>query len=250
MMSKIRFENVHKTFVSEQNSLETLKNINIHVESGEFVSIIGPSGCGKSTILHLMTNIVSDYDGRIYIDQEPLESYGHVLGYMHQKDLLMPWRTMLDNVALPLELRGVKKKQAYETIDPYLEMFGLAGFEKAYPNELSGGMRQRAALLRTFMVESEILLFDEPFAALDAINRHKMQSFLLETREKFERTVIFITHDIDEAIFLSDRIYVLSQRPAEVIKEVVIDIKRPRSRHVLLEEEFLKIKEMLVEALE
>ncbi|MBN2796468.1 MAG: ABC transporter ATP-binding protein [Clostridia bacterium] len=247
---KIEFRNVSKTFYGEDSELETLNNINIQIKEGEFVSIIGPSGCGKSTLLHLMTEIVDSFEGDILIEGISLKQSDKLVSYMHQKDLLMPWRTIKDNVTLPLILSGKKKKDAYKIVEPYYKMFGLDGFEEVYPNELSGGMRQRAALLRTFMVESDIMLFDEPFAAIDAINRHKLQQFLLERCQGFNRTIMFITHDIEEAIYLSDRIIVLSQRPATVIQDVKIELERPREKHMKLSVDFLKIKEMLIEALE
>lgn len=250
MINKIQYKNVHKTFVSDKGSLETLKNINITVRPGEFVTIIGPSGCGKSTLFHILTGLVNNYEGEILVDGELLSDSDKLMSYMHQKDLLMPWRTLIDNAVLPLELQGGSMTEARSKVMGLLPVFGLEGFENAYPAELSGGMRQRGALLRTFMVDSDIMLLDEPFAALDAISRHKMQSFLLDIWQQFKRTVLFITHDIEEAIYLSDRIFVLSNRPAEVVEVVDINIKRPRGRHVLLEKECLDIKAKLVESLE
>jgi NitT/TauT family transport system ATP-binding protein len=247
---KIEIKKVSKTFRDEEQNLETLKDIDMSLDSGEFVAIIGPSGCGKSTLLQLMIGIVKDYEGQIIIDGLDIKEHPPLMSYMHQKDLLMPWRKVKDNIILPLVLSGMKKKKAYEKVKPYYETFGLDGFEEVYPYALSGGMRQRAALLRTFMVDSEVMLFDEPFAALDAINRHKMQDFLLKQCKGFERTIIFITHDIEEAIFLADRIYVLTQRPAQILKEVKIPLKRPRDKRIKTDPEFLEIKKMLTEALE
>ncbi len=246
---KIQFKNVNKDYVSENGVLKVLGNINIHVKDGEFVSIIGPSGCGKSTLFHILTQIEPQYLGSIEIEGIPLEKYQKKMSYMHQKDLLMPWRTMMDNVVLPLELEGVSKKKAYEEFYKLLPVFGLKGFERAYPNEMSGGMRKRAALFRTIMVDSDIMLLDEPFGALDAINRSKMQEWLLKIWHQFKRTVVFVTHDIEEAIFLSDRIYVLSNRPAKVIEEVTIHFPRPRGTDILIDNEFLKYKKILLDAL-
>lgn len=247
---KIEFKKVSKTFVDDHKSLETLVDIDLEVAEGEFVAILGPSGCGKSTLLQLMIGIVKAYEGEILVEGKDIRKSKPLISYMHQKDLLMPWRRVKDNVTLPLTLGGMKKKQAYEKVKPYYETFGLDGFEKAYPHTLSGGMRQRAALLRTFMVASDIMLFDEPFAALDAINRHKMQDFLLKQCKSFKRTIIFITHDIEEAIFLADRIYVLSQRPARVIEAVDIPLQRPRDKSIKMDGDFLAIKKMLTQALE
>ena len=246
---RIHMENVHKDFHSENDVLRVLEDINIYADEGEFVSIIGPSGCGKSTIFHILTGLVGGYEGRVEIDSIPLSEYDKRVGYMHQKDLLMPWRNLIDNVIIPLEIQGEKKVDAKNKVMDLLPVFGLEGFEKSYPNELSGGMRQRAALLRTVLVESDIMLLDEPFGALDAISRSKMQKWLLDIWSRFKRTVMFITHDIEEAIFLSDRIYVLTSRPASVLKEVKIDFERPRNKDILVSSKFLDYKKILMDAL-
>ncbi len=247
--AKIEFKNVHKDFVSKSDVLKVLDDINLSVESGEFVSIIGPSGCGKSTILDVLTGIVADYDGSVKVDGIPLEKSDKRMAYMQQKDLLMPWRTLLDNVILPLELQGENKETSKKRIVEMLPIFGLDGFENAYPNELSGGMRQRAALLRTILVDSDIMLLDEPFGALDAINRSKMQAWLLKIWNEYKHTVVFITHDIEEAIYLSDKVFILGNRPAKVLKELKINFERPRSKDILLNAEFLKYKKIMTDAL-
>ncbi|QXM07430.1 ABC transporter ATP-binding protein [Crassaminicella indica] len=236
-------------YISKRDVLKVLENINLYVNKGEFVSIIGPSGCGKSTLFHIITKLEKAYEGLVEIDGEPLEKSNQRASYMHQKDLLMPWRTLIDNVILPLEIQGKNKREAKKEVKKYFDTFGLEGFEQAYPNELSGGMRQRAALLRTFLVDSELLLLDEPFGALDAINRSKMQEWLLDIWRQFKRSVLFITHDIEEAIYLSDRIYVLSQRPARVLKEVRISFERPRKKDIVVTESFLNYKKILMDAL-
>jgi NitT/TauT family transport system ATP-binding protein len=246
---KIQLINVSKEFVADKNNLEVLKNVNLYAKTGEFISIIGPSGCGKSTIFHILTALVKEYEGVVEIDGQPLSGINKKMSYMHQKDLLMPWRTLMGNLMLPLELQKENKKEALGKIEKLLPLFGLEGFENSYPNELSGGMRQRAALLRTVLVDSDIMLLDEPFGALDAINRSKMQEWLLNIWSEFKRTVIFITHDIEEAIYLSDRIYVLSERPAEVIEEVIIDFPRPREKGIIVTSEFLKYKRKLMNVL-
>jgi ABC-type nitrate/sulfonate/bicarbonate transport system ATPase subunit len=164
------------------------------------------------------------------------------VSYMYQKDLLLPWRKVIDNAALPLVIKGVKKQQARDTVKPFFKIFGLEGFEHKYPFQLSGGMRQRAALLRTYMFSKDIMLLDEPFGGLDAITRAKMHQWLLEVLQQLEASVLFITHDIEEAIFLSDRIYILSERPAFIKKEIRIDLKRPRTKEVLISKEFNDLK--------
>ncbi len=248
-MRKIFLEKVRKDFVDGQDKLEVLKNISMTLYTGELVSIIGPSGCGKSTIFHLLTKIEERDGGIIEIEGKPIEEYDKGIGYMPQKDLLMPWRNLLDNVRIPLEIQGMDKQKSIHRIRDLLPIFGLEGFEHSYPHQLSGGMRQRAALLRTMLIDSDILLLDEPFAALDAINRAKMQDWLLEICNTFKPSVFFITHDVDEGIYLSDRIYVLSQRPAEVLEELKIDFPRPREKGMMLTTEFLEYKKCLIDLL-
>ncbi|KPU43450.1 aliphatic sulfonates import ATP-binding protein SsuB [Oxobacter pfennigii] len=250
MGPKIEISNLHKSFYRDGVTLDVLKDINMKVYDGEFVSVIGPSGCGKSTIFNIICNLSSGYTGNISIDGVDLKSSKKRMAYMHQKDLLMPWKNLKDNISLPLEIQGMDKKEAYEKIYEMLPVFGLEGFENAYTFELSGGMKQRAALLRTFLIDSDIMLLDEPFGALDAINRDKMQLWLLSIWEKFKRSVLFITHSIDEAIFLSDRIYVLSDRPATVKLGLSIDIERPRNKGHITSSRFNEYKALLFNTLE
>lgn len=247
---KIQLKNLHKDYRFQQEELKVLKNIDLKADNGEFISIIGPSGCGKSTIFHILTGIEQQYEGIIEIDGVELNKANKKISYMHQKDLLMPWRTIIDNVIVPLELQGLSKKASREKVKPLFEIFGLEGFENAYPNELSGGMRQRASLFRTILVDSDIMLLDEPFGALDAMNRSRMQEWLLDICDRFKHTVLFVTHDIDEAIYLSDRIYVLSQRPAEIIEELTIEFERPRKKEILVSQQFLEYKKILLSRLD
>jgi len=249
MIPKIQLTNVQKEFVSQNDVLKVLENISLFVNAGEFVSVLGPSGCGKSTIFQILTGIDSQYRGQVKIDNIPLEKWQNKMCYMQQKDLLMPWRTLLDNVILPLEIQGIRKTDAVKQVRKLLTDFGLEGFESAYPNQLSGGMRQRAALLRTVLTDSEIMLLDEPFGALDAISRSQMQQWFLKIWEKYKHSVLFVTHDIEEAVFMSDRVYVLSQRPAKVVKKVSIDFERPRQKEFLVLPEFLEYKKELLDAL-
>lgn len=246
---KIELIDVHKDFISDTSVLKVLKNINLSVKVGEFIAIIGPSGCGKSTILDLLTGLVAEFDGSVKIDGIPLEDSDKRMGYMQQKDLLLPWRTLMDNLILPLEIQGDNIDASKERVSKMLPTFGLEGFEKSYPNELSGGMRQRAALLRTILVDSDIMLLDEPFGALDAINRSKMQEWLLTIWNEYKHTVLFITHDIEEAIYLADRVFILSERPATVVDELKIEFERPRNKDILLRPEFLSYKKKMIDAL-
>lgn len=248
MSEKINIINLNKTF-NNKEPLQVLKDINIKVYTNEFVSIIGPSGCGKSTIFNIATKLDKDYTGDVYIDDKNLKDTDKIFAYMPQKDLLFPWLKLKDNLYLPLKLAGYKKEEGYKKINEYVKTFGLAEFLNSYPHELSGGMKQRAALFRTFLVESDLMLLDEPFGALDAITRDKMQNFILSIWRQLQRSVLFITHSIDEAIYLSDRVYVLSDRPAKVKLELEIKIKRPRDKSIITTVEFNNYKKKLLEAL-
>jgi len=192
-----------------------LKDIDLHVYDEEIVSIIGPSGCGKSTIFNILSNLTTSDSGEVDINGR--------FSYMYQKDLLLPYKNIMDNVSLPLILKGEKKKKSQETVKPYFSTFGLEGYENKFPHELSGGMRQRVNFMRTFVNSSDIMLLDEPFGALDSITRASMQNWLLGIKKEIKSTILLITHDIDEAIILSDRIYILSNKPAVINKEVIVD---------------------------
>lgn len=205
-----------------------LDDISLDVAAGEFVSILGPSGAGKSTVFRLLTGAVSPDRGAMTYDGRPLDRTAGRFAFMPQRDALMPWRRIIDNVTLGLEVQGVARKAARARSRPLLGEFGLAGFERHYPAQLSGGMRQRAALLRTVIQNRPVQLLDEPFGALDALTRTEMQSWF-EVRWRAARwTTLLVTHDVREAVALSDRIYVLSRRPARVIAEIAVPIARPR----------------------
>lgn len=209
----IKVCNVSKTL----DNLFTLNDISLAVNCNEFVVILGPSGCGKSTLLNIISGLIVPDKGRVEIDGRDWTGRTGRISYMQQKDLLLPSKNILDNVSLPLVLKGMDKKRAREKAGTYMGDFGLAGFEKYYPRQLSGGMRQRAALLRTYLFTSDIMVLDEPFAGLDAITRRKMQLWLKELCKSYRPSVLFVTHDIDEALMLADSIYVFSSRPARVI---------------------------------
>ena len=208
---KISINNVSKSY----DGIKILDNISIDVYEGEFVSILGPSGCGKSTLFNLICNLTQVDNGEINVNGK--------ISYMYQKDLLLPYKTIIDNVSLPLILNKQSKKESRKIVSPYLEKFGLGGYENKYPNELSGGMKQRANFLRTYINSNDIMLLDEPFGALDSITRLSMQKWLLEVKSKVNSTIVLITHDIDEAIMLSNRIYLISQKPAIIKKEFIIN---------------------------
>ncbi len=203
-----------------------LSGISFDAEPGSFVSILGPSGCGKSTLLNILAGLLPGASGEVMLDDRVLSGISGRFAYMPQEDLLMPWRTVLDNVCLPLLLRRgeqrMDKLSARRHAASYFEQFGLQGYEHKYPDELSGGMRQRAAFLRTVLSDAKVLLLDEPFGALDAITRQRLQRWLAELRRRLGRTIVLVTHDIDEAVFLSDRIYVFSQRPARIVLQIEV----------------------------
>ncbi len=242
-MNILEINNLSKNY----SNIDVLKEIKLNLKRDEFVSIIGPSGCGKSTIFKVITGLEDEYQGRVEIEGRSVKSYNKPIAYMPQKDLLLPWRTLYENARLPLEMSGVKDTN--NRIVSLIEEFGLKGFESSYPNELSGGMKQRGALLRTFLIDSDLMLLDEPFGALDAITRMEMQEWILKVWRKHNHSILFITHDIDEALFLSDRIYVMTGRPGSIRLEVVVDEKRPRNREQLLSEKYLEIKKDILKIL-
>jgi ABC-type nitrate/sulfonate/bicarbonate transport system ATPase subunit len=225
MSGMLELKNVSKSFAG----MDVLKDISLHVARGEFVSIVGPSGSGKSTILRLLTQALQADGGDIFFDGMPLSQAAHAFAFMPQRDALMPWRSVIDNAILGLEVHGMRRSQARSVAAPLFERFGLAGFEDHYPAALSGGMRQRAALLRTVIQRQDMLLLDEPFGALDALTRTQMQEWLQGMWTDHRWTALLITHDVREAVFLSDRIYVLSTRPSAVIREFDVPLKRPRT---------------------
>ena len=247
--TKIRVESLDKSFNVDGYRQLVLDDIQLTVGEGEFVSIIGPSGCGKSTLLNIVAGLDSPDSGTVTVGgDQGVSALGRV-GYMQQKDLLLPWRTVLDNAILGLELHGVPRRQARTRALELTEFFGLQGFENQYPYALSGGMKQRAAFLRTMLMDQEIVLLDEPFGALDALTRVQMQEWLLELWDSLRKTIVLITHDMDEAILLSDRVYVLTQRPGRVTLVLDVDLPRPRSYEQVTEPQFARLKSRLLEPL-
>ncbi len=222
---KVSVKGLYKSY----GSLSVLENIDFVAHEGEFVTLIGPSGCGKSTLFSILAGLELADRGELNYNGQPFTPKPGQMAYMLQRDGLLPWRTVLDNAILGLELAGVNKKVARERAYALFEDFGLKGFEKSYPWQLSGGMRQRLALLRTVLTEREVLMLDEPFGALDALTRSSLQEWLVELQNQLHRTILFITHDIDEALLLSDRVYVLSHRPARVLSVYEVNLPRPRT---------------------
>lgn len=223
-----------------------LKDVSLHLETGELVCLLGVSGAGKTTLFHTLSGLETPEEGQVFVSGQEITGKPGSISYMLQKDLLLPHKRMLDNVALPLVLRGESKQAAREKAQPYFAQFGLEGTEAQYPAQLSGGMRQRAALLRTFLGSRGVVLLDEPFSALDALTKREIHRWYMGMMDSLRLTTLFITHDIDEAILLSDRIYILSGRPGAIIAELTISPFRPRSLDFGLSAEFLAYKKQIL----
>ncbi|GGF61260.1 ABC transporter ATP-binding protein [Azorhizobium oxalatiphilum] len=223
------------------------------IAPGEFVTVVGPSGCGKSTLFNIVAGLEEPDAGSI-LRFEGRSCHAHELlgkvSFMPQRDLLLPWRTVIDNAIIPMEIEGQPRKASRALAREMLPEFGLAGFGDQYPHQLSGGMRQRVALMRTFMFKRELMLLDEPFGALDALTRTMMQRWLLEVWRRHKRTILFITHDVDEALFLGDRVIVMSARPGRVKLELKVDLPRPRHADLVTSPEFIGLKRIVLEAIE
>lgn len=226
-----------------------LEELSFTVQDGEFVSILGASGCGKSTLFRLLNGLERIESGSIEIDGKSISTLKNYSSCMPQKDLLMPWRTVEKNVMLPMEIQKVDKAKRQRRCTDMLRRVELAEYAKKYPRELSGGMRQRVSFARTLCAGANLLLLDEPFSALDSITRINLQEWLLKQWAKFSRTVLFITHDVEEAIFLSQKIYVITERPIRHVEVIDVPLSYPRSRDMLLEPEIMCLKEQLIRQL-
>ena len=241
--TKLLINNIYKSF----HDTDVLNNISMRLCEKEFVSIIGPSGCGKSTIFNIISGLILPDSGSIFLDKKLITGMIGRVSYMHQKDLLLPWKKIIDNVSLALIIKGSKRHEARQAAKEYFDVFGLAGFEYKYPHQLSGGMRQRAAFLRTYLFSKDVMLLDEPFGGLDTITKSKMHYWLQDVLNNLNTSVLFITHDIEESILLSDRIYIFSDRPANIKEEVLIDLKRPRDyNEIITSLEFNEIKRHII----
>ena len=245
--------NVWKRFGEAPAQTVAVANVNLKIAKGEFVTLIGPSGCGKSTLFNMIAGLLPPDDDGALLLRGATQRDGQLLGqvsFMPQRDLLFPWRSVLDNAILALEVEGVPRRQARERAAGMLPEFGLKGFADHYPHQLSGGMRQRVALMRTFLFERDLLLLDEPFGALDALTRTRMQHWLLDVWARHRRTVLFITHDIDEAIVLGDRVLVMTARPGTIKSETRVDLPRPRDPAIVTSPEFMSLKRRLLDEIE
>ncbi len=242
-MTKLKAENITVTFENDP----VIENVSLELGKGEIVSLIGASGSGKTTFFNAVSGLNKADSGKVFLDGEDITGKTGKVSYMLQKDLLLPHYTIIDNVSLPLVMKGEKKKAAREKARKYFELFGLKGCEKKYPSELSGGMRQRAALMRTYLTGNDVVLLDEPFSALDTITKSAMHSWYLDIIKEIGLSTIFVTHDIDEAILLSDRVYILSGVPGKITDEIKIDLPKPRSNDEVTDEDFIRYKRLIRE---
>ena len=242
-MSVLECDNITVTM----DGVKIIENVSLHLEKGEIVSLLGVSGSGKTTLFNVLSGLYTPEEGKVLLDGEDITAKPGQISYMLQKDLLLPHYTVIDNVALPLVIKGMNKKQARQKAQPFFDVFGLGGCEKKYPSQLSGGMKQRAALMRTYLSSKGVALLDEPFSALDTITKSAVHMWYLDVMKKIELSTVFVTHDIDEAILLSDRVYIMSGKPGRITDEIRIDMKKPRKNEDMLTDEFLTYKRMIVE---
>lgn len=250
-MSEIKVENLTHTFGKDTPAaLTVLEGIDLTFESGSFNSIVGTSGCGKSTLLKMMAGLFVPSDGKMMLDGDIINGTGQRRGMVFQQDAVFPWMTVAKNVSYGPRLRGASNAEQAEIEKKWVEMVGLKGFEDRWPRELSGGMRKRVDIGRVYANDPDVLLMDEPFGALDAQTKERMQSDLLETWTASKKTVIFVTHDLEEAIFLSDKIIVMSARPGRIHHIEEVSLERPRTAEMRLSEEFLAVKRKLWKMLE
>jgi ABC-type nitrate/sulfonate/bicarbonate transport system ATPase subunit len=246
---ELTLTSVSKAFGTSSGLLPVLDGITTTIRRGEFIAVIGPSGCGKSTLFNVLTGLEVPDAGRVELDGKDITgSLGHC-AYMPQRDLLMPWRSILDNTVLGLDVQGIPRAESRRRAQALFDQFGLSGFEDAYPGQLSGGMRQRAALLRTVVQDREIVALDEPFGALDSLTRTELQDWLQRVWQQHDWTVLMITHDIREAIYLADRVLVLSARPASIVRDLRVPLPRPREVRCVTATEFVALEAELVELL-
>ena len=243
----LQFENV--SFRYAEDDFDMMRNLNFQVEDREFVSIIGASGCGKSTIFRLINGLEKLQQGRILVDGRPVQELKNYSAFMPQKDLLFPWRTIEKNICLPVELAKVPKAEQEKRCKEVLEQVGLSEYAKKYPKDLSGGMKQRVAFARTLLSGADMLLLDEPFRALDYLTRVDMQEWLLHQWEHYHKTILFITHDVEEAIFLSKTIFIIQDRPFSQMERVEVPLSYPRNREDLKRPDIVELKETLIEKL-
>jgi ABC-type nitrate/sulfonate/bicarbonate transport system ATPase subunit len=241
-MSKLKLTGIHHAFQRKKEIVPVLADIHLHVDQGEFVSIIGPSGSGKSTLFHIIGGLLQPSAGEVWLDGEKVTGKKGLISYMPQQPALFPWRSIEANVALGLEVAGEARNTAVTKAREWLPRVGLEGYEREFPHVLSGGMQQRVSFLRALLSPQELMCLDEPFGSLDALTRQDMQAWLINIWEQNKRSILFVTHSIEEALFLSDRIYVLSNKPAKVLEEVTVPFARPRQEAMLQDPKFLELR--------
>lgn len=252
MGKKLEVNHISKAF----DGRVVLEDVNLYLEEGEIVCLLGASGAGKTTLFHIIAGLMCPEEGTVTLSGEDITNAPGKVSYMLQKDMLFPYKTVLDNVALPLMLHEKnprrkigQKKRAREKAASYFEEFGIAGYEKKYPAQMSGGMRQRAALLRTYLFSDNVALLDEPFSALDTITKSAMHQWYLQVMEQIHLSTLFVTHDIDEAILLSDRIYILAKNPGRIVEEIPVEREGTGTEEFLVSEEFLRYKRRILQYL-
>ena len=247
----VALRGVGRTYRSRAGQVRALASVDLHAARGEVLGVVGPSGCGKSTLLEILAGLQEPDAGTLSVlGAHTAAERLRTCAYMPQRDLLLPWRSALDNAALALECAGVGRREARRRAEPLFERLGLAEFARARPRELSGGMRQRVAFLRTLLAGRPVLLLDEPFAALDALTRGDVQEWLARALEAEPRTVVLVTHDVDEALLLADRVLVMSPRPGRVVAEIEVDLPQPRARRATLAlPDFAELRDRALEAL-
>lgn len=239
---KVRIDNVRKVFDTRGGEMVALNGVSLDIRENEFITVVGPSGCGKSTLLNIIAGLLEPTSGKVYCNGKEVTGTGTDRGVVFQQYALFPWLTVKKNVMFALEMRGMKKKEAAAEAGKYLEMVDLTKFADHYPKELSGGMKQRVAIARAYAADPEVLLMDEPFGALDAQTRTQLQSELITTWEKEKKTCFFITHDVDEAIILGQKVIIMSARPGRIKDIVEVNIPHPRTQETKMSPEFLELK--------
>ncbi len=239
---KIQLNNISREFSMPKGSICALKDISLSIQEGEFVVIVGASGCGKTTLLNLMAGFLKPTSGQILLQGKEIEGINPRCGMIFQQYALFPWKTVAENVAFGLKMKRVPKKERKEIAGRYIELVGLKGFERSYPHTLSGGMKQRVSIARALANDPEVMLLDEPFAALDAMTRQVLQEQIVQIYEKQRKTIVFITHAIDEALLLSSRLIIMTARPGRIALDIINDLPYPRDASVQLSERYLELK--------
>lgn len=242
---KLKATNITKSY----NNCNVIQNVNINLDEGEIVSLLGISGVGKTTVFNILSGLVKPDVGKVFLKDKDITGIPGNVSYMLQKDQLFEFKTIIDNISLPLIIKGIRKEEARSIARSYLDKFGLENCEKSYPKQLSGGMRQRAAFLRTYLFSSEVALLDEPFSALDPFTKYNMYRWYLDIIKDIRLSTMFISHDIDEAILLSNRIYIMAGNPGEIVAEIKIINKPDDIIKFTLEEKFIKYKKQIIEAM-